>query len=274
VKIFLCNEVIRELDFARQCVFARETGYDGLEVAPSTLGKRPDRMTEREISALRKIADEEGVKVAGLHWLLAEQPGLSITADDEDTAARTLDFGKRLVALCAGLGGAYLVHGSPVQRQLQPGREEEGRRRGEAYFRAMAGEARAAGLRYVIEPLSRRDTGYVNTVDEALGIIGEIGSGALATMIDCYAAASNGEDIPALLEHYVPLGVVHHLHFNDVNRRGPGEGETDFGAVVDTLRRLGYSGTAAVEPFLYLPDGSSCAARAIGYLRGLMERAN
>jgi hypothetical protein len=28
---------------------------------------------------------------------------------------------------------------------------------------------------------------------------------------------------------------------------------------------------AAVEPFVYEPDGPSCAARAIGYLRGLQE---
>jgi hypothetical protein len=28
--ISLCNEVIRELDFERQCAFARQAGYDGL----------------------------------------------------------------------------------------------------------------------------------------------------------------------------------------------------------------------------------------------------
>jgi hypothetical protein len=27
-----------------------------------------------------------------------------------------------------------------------------------------------------------------------------------------------------------------------------------------------------VEPFEYVPDGPTCAARSIGYLRGLLER--
>ena len=30
---------------------------------------------------------------------------------------------------------------------------------------------------------------------------------------------------------------------------------------------------AAIEPFVHLPDGPACAARAIGYLRGLAARA-
>ena len=28
---------------------------------------------------------------------------------------------------------------------------------------------------------------------------------------------------------------------------------------------------AAIEPFVYQPDGPSCAARAIGYVRGIMQ---
>ena len=34
-----------------------------------------------------------------------------------------------------------------------------------------------------------------------------------------------------------------------------------------------YSGNAAIEPFVYEPDGPTCAARAIGYVRGLQEAA-
>jgi hypothetical protein len=32
-----------------------------------------------------------------------------------------------------------------------------------------------------------------------------------------------------------------------------------------------YQGIVAVEPFDYIPDGPGCAARAIGYLRGIVE---
>jgi sugar phosphate isomerase/epimerase len=127
-------------------------------------------------------------------------------------------------------------------------------------------------VRYIIEPLSRNDTQFVNTAEEALAMIESIGSKALSTMIDCYAAASNGQDIVGILESRVPQGVIAHVHFNDDNKRGPGEGATDFASIVDTLLRLDYSGTTAVEPFIYQPDGRSCAARSIGFIKGLMER--
>ena len=269
MKIHLCSEVVRDLDFRSQCAFARAAGYDGLEVAPFTLCPDPTRLAAREIRELRIVAEGEGTPVAGLHWLLAAPAGLSVTATDPTIFAATCEAGRRLVDLCAGLGGAYLVHGSPGQRQLEPGREDEGRARAAAYFAAIADAAGAAGLRYVIEPLARLDTGFVNSVDEALDLIAEIGSPALATMIDCYAASANGEDIPALLDRWLPSGAIFHIHFNDDDRRGPGQGGLAFAPIVAALNAHGYAGAAAVEPFVYEPDGPASAARAIGYLRGL-----
>lgn len=272
MRIFLCNEVVRDLSFAHQCRFARETGYDGLEIAPFTLGPEPHRLPASKLRELRRVAEGEGVAIAGLHWLLAVPDGLSITSADAQVAGRTREVGRGLVNLCAELGGGYLVHGSPGQRVLEPGREEDGRRHGIDYLAAMARAAGAAGVVYLVEPLSRADTGFVNSVGDAVAIVDAVGSPALATMLDCYAAANDGQDIAAALEAWVPRGAVRHVHFNDDNKRGPGEGGIDFGRVLDTLARLDYAGTGAVEPFVYLPDGPACAARAVGYLRGLGAR--
>jgi len=273
-KVHLCNEVIRELDFRRQCAFVRAVGYDGLEVAPFTLAPDPRTLTAAAIREFRTIAEGEGVAISGLHWLLVGPEGLSITSSDTAVHRETVAFGRRLVELCADLGGRYLVHGSPAQRQLAPGREAEGWERATAYFASIAEAAEKAGLLYLIEPLARRDTGLINSVEEALGIIETIGSTALGTMVDCCAASSNGEDIPALLQRWLPRGAVRHIHFNDTNRRGPGEGSLAFGPIIEALAQSGYQGAIGVEPFIYEPDGMACAARAIGYVRALMENAH
>lgn len=273
MRLFLCNEVVRDLEFASQCRFARETGYDGLEVAPFTLDDDLKNLTSARLAEFRNIADDQGVAISGLHWLMATPAGLSITADDYSIAEVTLDHGRRLIDLCVQLGGTYLVHGSPAQRTLERGREEQGRKRAGAYFAAIAAEAENAGVRYIIEPLSRLDTGLINTVDDALEMIEHIGSPALGTMIDCYAASANGEDIVSLLQCHVPRGHIAHVHFNDDNKRGPGEGNIDFAGILDTLAKLNYSGAGAVEPFIYLPHGQATAARSIGYLRGVAATA-
>ena len=77
--------------------------------------------------------------------------------------------------------------------------------------------------------------------------------------------------LPALLERFVLSGDVVHVHLNDRNKRAPGQGNDRFGPVLATLRRIGYGGFCAVEPFDYVPDGPTSAARAIGYLRALEE---
>lgn len=269
LKINLCTEVVRELDFRGQCAFARAMGYDGLEVAPFTLAADPTTLSDSRIAEFRRIADGEGVAVAGLHWLLAEPAGLSITSPDAQVADATREAGRRLVELCVGLGGTYLVHGSPGQRRIEPGHEKRSREQALAYFAATADAASAAGVRYVVEPLAPVDTGFVNTIDEALDLIAQVGSPALATMVDCYAASANDEDIPALLARWLPTGTIFHVHFNDDNRRAPGQGKIDFAAIFRALKSYGYAGAAAVEPFVYAPDGPGSAARAIGYLRGL-----
>lgn len=271
IPINLCNEVIRELDFRAQCAFARAVGYDGLEIAPFTLATTPHDFPASAIRELRVTAEGEGISIAGLHWLLAAPEGLSITSVDDVVWRRTVEVGRRLVMLCADLGGRYLVHGSPGQRRLEAGREAEGRGRALAYFAAMAAEAEKAGVAYLIEPLARQDTAFINSVDDALEIVQAVGSPALGTMIDCYATAVDGGDVASLLNQWLPQQAIGHIHFNDADRRGPGEGDLAFAPIVDVLQEFGYRGAIGIEPFLYEPDGMACAARAIGYVRGLME---
>ena len=129
----------------------------------------------------------------------------------------------------------------------------------------------AAGVVYCIEPLAAPRP-ILHTVEEAAAIV-------RASTIRRDApwstaprpAAPRRRPIPDLLRQWLPTGLIGHVHLNDPNRRGPGEGELQFAPVLQALSDGGYSGMAAVEPFVYEPDGPSCAARAIGYVRGVMQ---
>lgn len=277
MKIALCNEVLQPLPFEQQCRLAATLGYDGLEVAPFTLADDPTRLTDAEAGAFRRIAADHGLAITGLHWLLVAPPGLSIVGDDAVLRGRTAAVMERLVELCAAMGGRYLVHGSPRQRSVPPGatREHAWARAREALERA-ARKAEACGVTYCLEPLSRNETDLFNTVEEAAQMVREVGSPALRTMIDC-SAAGQAEDEPVheLMARWMPTGLVAHVQVNDPNRRGPGQGAMDFAPILRTLREMQrqghYGETIAVEPFDYLPDGPGCAARAIGYLRGVLQ---
>ena len=273
MKFALCNEVLAPLPFAEQCRVAAALGYMGLEVAPYTVCDDPAAMTDGRARELARIAADHGLVVTGLHWLLVKPAGLSITSPDAAMHARTIAFMRRLTELCAAMGGAYLVHGSPKQRLIADGqtRDDALARATEAF--AAAGEAaRAAGVTYCIEPLSADQTPLVNTVAEAAAIVQAVGNPHLRTMIDTSSAGlAEAEPVEALIRRWMPTGLIAHVQVNDPNRRGPGQGEMKFGPILRALGETGYAGVVAAEPFDYVPDGMGSAARAIGYLRGLLE---
>ena len=272
MRIALCNEVIRDLPFERQCAFARAVGYDGLEIAPFTLGDEPHVLPTTRRAELRRVAADAGIAITGLHYLMIAPKGLSITSSDPSQRARTIDVMRRLCDLAADLGAKILVHGSPAQRTLEPGREADGRNWGAECFAAVAETAAKAGVTYCIEPLAAPDNQFVHTVAEAAAIVRAVASPALRTMVDCAAAArAESQAIPELLRQWLPSGLIAHIHLNDPNRRGPGQGELAFAPILRTLSEGSYAGMAAVEPFVYEPDGPTCAARAIGYVRGVLS---
>jgi sugar phosphate isomerase/epimerase len=277
MKIALCNEVMHPLTFEAQCRLAAGLGYDGLEVAPFTLADDSMRISDAQATAHARMAANHGLAITGLHWLLVAPAGLSITSADPGLRERTTGVMERLTELCAAMGGRYLVHGSPRQRSVPADStpEQAWERARECLARA-ARRAQACGVTYLLEPLSRQETNLVNTVAEAVRMVDEVGSPALRTMVDCSAAGqTEPEPVAALLKRWGPTGHIAHVQVNDPNRRGPGQGAMRFAPILHTLRALQrqgrYGDWIAVEPFDYQPDGPGCAARSIGYLRGVLE---
>lgn len=277
MKIALCNEVLQPWPLERQCRFAADLGYDGLELAPFTLARDPLAITDTEARALARVVRDHGLEISGLHWLLVAPEGLSIVSDDAHLRARTAAAMERLVELCAALGGRYLVHGSPRQRAAPAGmRAEQAWAHAAECLERAARRAQACGVTYCLEPLAPAETDFINTVDEAVRMIDRVGSPALRTMIDCSAAAQ-AERLPVaeLIQHWAPTGQIAHIQVNDPNRRGPGQGSLPFASILRSLRSMQsqghYGEWIAVEPFDYQPDGPASAARAIGYLRGMLE---
>ena len=277
MKFSLCNEVLQPQPFEQQCASAAAMGYDALEVAPFTLSDNPMLISDAQAAQLRRVAQDAGLSISGLHWLLVAPSGLSIVDASEPVRQRTLAVMQRLVELCALMGGSYLVHGSPKQRSVPPGSSrEQALERATESFAKVAATARNAGVIYCIEPLSTRETDLINTVAEAARIVDAIGSPGLRTMIDCSAAGQEEQEpIDALMRRWMPSGHIAHVQVNDPNRRGPGQGDMQFAPILQAVAQLqasgDYEGIVAVEPFDYVPDGPTCAARSIGYLRGIVE---
>ena len=273
MKIALCNEVLGEMEFAAQCDLAAALGYDGLEVAPFTLNENPHLLGASDRARIRRSVAEAGIEVTSLHWLLVTPRGLSINSKDHSIRERTIEVLRRLIKLCADLGGKVLVHGSPAQRQVAADDDPaEAWLRACDTFTAIADDAMKAGITYCIEPLARRETNFVNTVAEAVKMVKAIDRPAFRTMIDtCSAGVTEIVPLDELIDRWLPTGNIAHIQVNDTNRLGPGQGRNQFAPIFAALRRNGYDRVVAVEPFDYFPDSRTAAARSIGYIRGVLE---
>ena len=269
MKLSLCNEVIRELSFDRQCALAAALGYHGLEVALFTFGDDAWRMPASKRGDIWNACKASGIAVSGLHWLLAAPAGLSIATEDRDVWQKSVDVLCASIEICAELGGEYLVHGSPAQRRVNS--SDDAKRVEEAWSIA-ADAARKAGVIYCLEPLAKPDCNYVNTLAEASAVVQRVGNPAFKSMVDTLAASHvEPEPVADAVRRWMPTGLVAHVQLNDRSKKGPGQGDDKFEPVLQALKDTGYGGWVAVEPFIYEPDGATCAARMIGYVQGVLE---
>lgn len=271
MKLALCNEVLQPLAFEQQCVLAAQMGYDALEVAPFTLAQNPHTLNGAMAHQLLGTAQSHGLCISSLHWLLVKPDGLSLVTRDAAVRQRTISLLRRLIDFAGDCGATVLVHGSPKQRSPEPDQSVlDATFRLEEALAELAPHALEAGVTYCIEPLSPFETPVINTVAEAAAMVDRIGSPAVRTMLDVSAAShSETQPIHEVLAQYLVSGHIAHVQVNDKNRRGPGQGSTPQGPVLQALHDADYSDWVAVEPFEYLPDGPGCAAFSAGYMRGL-----
>ena len=274
-ELALCNELLAEdgLSLDEQCAAAAALGYCGLELAPGTLSPRPHEIDRGQAQEIRHLVEAHGLRITGLHWLLAPYPDLSITDPARSTETRKVLIG--LVELCAALGGMVLVHGSPGQRVPPAGvRPEETMASVAEFFWPIAEAAEQAGLTYCIEPLAPSETPFLNTVEEAAQLVNEVGNPAFRTMIDTSAAAQS-ENIPVseLIRRWVPTGFVGHIHVNESSRGAPGTGSDPFPDIVKAILDVGWDRSVSVEPFKRVISGTVTAAIGAATMRACAQAA-
>ena len=83
MKISICNELFQGWPIEKVFEYAALLGYDGVEIAPYTLADSVTEITQARRRRIRRAAEEAGVEIVGLHWLLARPEGLYINHQPE-----------------------------------------------------------------------------------------------------------------------------------------------------------------------------------------------
>lgn len=271
MKLAICNETFQDWPLDRAFAFAAECGYTGIEIAPFTIGASADRVSAAQRAEVRRLAEQNGLEVIGLHWLLAKTEGFHVTSPDADVRRRTADYFKELARLSADLGGHILVFGSPQQRNRLPGvSESQATDFAAEVLTSALGVFEECEVVVALEPLGPQETNFLVTTAETVELAERIASPHVRLHLDCKAMATEPTPIPDLVRRYHRL--MAHFHANDPNRQGPGFGQLDFVPILQTLGEVDYRGWVSVEVFDYTPGVERLARESAQYLQDCLKR--
>ncbi|MHB1562413.1 MAG: sugar phosphate isomerase/epimerase family protein [Isosphaeraceae bacterium] len=269
IKLGICNELFEGWDFARVCRTIKEVGYDGVEIAPFTLAPQIEALSADRRRELRAIVDDAGLETIGLHWLLARTEGFYLTSPDEAVRRATGEYLAELARATRELGGSLMVLGSPKQRDLLPGvTYEQAVDYAVGVFEGLLPVLDDSEVDLCLEPLAPSETNFLNTCDQAMALIERVGHPRLKLHMDVKAQSSeSGTTVPELIRRFAPR--AGHFHAQDVNLRGPGMGDVDYGPILAALVESGYDRWVSVEVFDFSPGAEETARRSFDCLKRL-----
>jgi sugar phosphate isomerase/epimerase len=232
----MLGERTRE-DFAR----VRDAGLQCIEMTMFGAGLDPT-----ETATMGILSNQvEHIKACGLRLWSVHLPfgaRWDIATADKEAAERALDNARRFLQLGASWGAEVAV----VHPSIEPIADEERTgylQRSKAALQQLAGAAQSYGIKLAVECLPR--TCLCNTSDEMLEVLDAVdGAGA------CFDANHPLQERPEAFAKKLSgrIATVHISDYDGVDERHwlPGEGTTDWSAVIEALVQGGYPG-----PFMF-----------------------
>ena len=270
MKFAICQELYEDTDWATQCRLIAEAGYTGIEVAPFAISTDLASVPALVLDGMKHEAERHGLEIIGLHWLLAKTTGLHLTSPEPAVRKSTADYLAMLARVCRQLGGHILVFGSPQQRSLLPGiSKAQASEFAADVFRQAASEFADNDVLLCIEPLTLKETDFINTCDEAVEIIRLVDHPSIALHQDVKAMlGAEMSPIPKIIDRH--KNICKHFHVNDSNLLGPGMGSTDYHPILRALIESNYCGWVSVEVFDYSPGAQNIAVQSLNYMRSIL----
>lgn len=242
---------------------ARAAGAEGVELAASLLWDEPVKATPSERSAARRLAQDSGLEVVGLHALTFTRPDLKLFGTAaERTALR--DYLRATAELCRDLGGHTIVFGSPSARRRGTLPAAEADSIATEFFRGCAEDIAPTGGLLLIEPLTPAEADFVTSADQGAALVRRVGHPAFRLELDGRVLAENREGYDAFSRL---KDILAHVQTSDPGLSEPGSKGVDHAPLGAALRASGYAGWLTLEMRRPESDYAGALRRGLAALR-------
>lgn len=249
-------------------------GYEGVDI----WGGRPhvyrQDLSKQELIHLRKLIEDQGLIVSSFMPAFYRYPH-SLSNPNEKVREDSIVYMRASIDNAVALG-AELVLIVPDHSLYGQTREDSQLRMIESISVIAQYAFQYVDLRLGIEILYYDETDFVNSADDALEIINQLGHNNLGVVLDTGTLNLSKESLKDILVKLDDL--LLQVHVNDNQGREhqqnliPGDGNYDFRALIRILKDLNYSGFLSAELSKEYADKPELALRTtIERLRGWIQ---
>jgi protein FrlC len=218
-------------------------GYDGIEIGAASPHAYPDYLSRERRHEIKACLEANALALSSMLPAPGGGPGFNAASPIPEERANTLDQYRKVVDLCADLGGSTVIYvagwqifGTSRQQAWEWSRQA---------LEKIADHAASRGVTIVIEPTSA-DSNLVDSCDDALQMKCDVDRPNVKLMFDTYHVIYRNEVSTDYVER---MGAdLHHVHLADMNRASPSDaGRADYRGIIQALKRQNFRGYLTME---------------------------
>lgn len=225
---------------------AADIGFDILEFqAQSLLTMSGERMAE-----IKKAADDRGIE---LTYSLGLDPSYDISNADAAIRNRGIEYLKNIVECVGTMDGKIISGVSYAGWGMTDFIMDDKSSLWNNSVESMSQIVKTAedyGVVYCVEAVNRFESVLINTAEEALAYVRQVGSDNIGVLLDTYHMNIEENNIGNAIR--LAGEKLVNFHTGENNRRAPGRGHLDWDEIFQALRDIGYKGRIVSEPFVMM----------------------
>ena len=226
----------------------KKLGYDILEFQAQPLLE----MTNEECRAIKKYADERGIK---LSYSLGLNPKYDVASPDKEVRAGGVEYLSNIVRKIAVMDGelfsgvTYAGWGVPDYFVDEAEKEALFCRSVDSMQQVMK-VAEKEGVTVCCEAVNRFESPLINTAAEAIEYADMVNSKNIGIHLDTYHMNIEENNIGDAIRLVGKR--LRHFHTGENNRNVPGRGHLDWDEIFKALKEINYENDIVSEPFLMM----------------------
>ena len=232
-------------DFKYYIEKVAKLGFDILEISTAEMLETP----KAQLNELKKVAAENGIEMT---YCIGFSPDKDLASEDLSIRQSGIEYAKRTLELIHYMDGK--VFGG-INYSSWPGTLKEGITDKRPYLersinslKQVIKTAENYDITYCIEVVNRFEQYLVNTAEEGVSFVNEVGSPNIKLLLDVFHMNIEEDNIgEAIVYAGSKLG---HLHIGETNRKVPGKGHMPWNEIAEALKKIDYKGAIVMEPFV------------------------